>query len=79
MPRERLEVISLNQDIVILMPKIVIPGFCPIHFIITFARQTIVDRYTTISLYRRSLYRGSAPYILLQLLLGKRQVVRAAF
>ena len=27
------------------MPKIVIPGFCPIHFTITFARQTNKDRY----------------------------------
>ena len=30
----------------IVIPKIVIPGFCPIHFNETFAGQTIVDRYT---------------------------------
>ena len=28
------------------MPKIVRPWFCPIHFTITFAGQTTVDRYT---------------------------------
>ena len=30
----------------IVIPKIVIPGFCPIHFNTNFAGQTNVDRYT---------------------------------
>ena len=35
---------SLNGDIVI--PKIVVTGFCSIHFTLGFAGQTNVDRYT---------------------------------
>ena len=31
---------------IIIIPKIVKPGFCAIHFTITFAGQTNVDRYT---------------------------------
>ena len=30
----------------IVIRKIVIPGFCPIHFTTTFAGQTNLDRYT---------------------------------
>ena len=31
---------------IVSIPKIVISGFCPTHFTLTFAGQTIVDRYT---------------------------------
>ena len=40
------EIQSRNQQAVPLAPRV----FCPIHFTITFAGQTIVDRYTGIPL-----------------------------
>ena len=43
----------------IVISKIVITGFCPIHFTITFAGQRLLIVIPGISLYRRSLIRGS--------------------
>ena len=49
----------------IVISKIVISGFCPIHFTVTFAGHSISIVIPGISLYRGSLYRGSTVPILL--------------
>ena len=64
----------------VFVPKIQVTVVCDIDFIVITGNilRSVNDIPIVkpgISLYRRSLYRGSAPYILLQLLLGKQMLI----